>query len=169
MTRQFFHVSGSACAALLLVACASSGDQYPSLAIRDAERAVGQFTPTRSENASNTPAPASLRELKDLVERASESHRAFVAARPTANGLVRGARGSSAESNARARALIALADLTSKRSDTAIPLGDLDLLVAEAQTTLAPHEDIVAARTLVADLVRQQDSTLAELWAEMQQ
>jgi len=171
MTRNFLHLSGPACAALLLTACAGSGDKYPSLAVRDAERAVGQFTPTRTVASSETPAraPASAEDLAKLVTEATESHRAFIVARPNASGLVDGARGTATESDARARALIALADLTSKRSDTAIPLGDLDLLAAEARTTLAPYSEIVAARALVAGLVDQQDRTLAELWAKMQQ
>jgi len=171
MIRYFLHLCGSACAALLLAACAGSDDRYPSLAIRDAERAVGEFTPTQSGGSASTPvsALASVQDLKKIVDQATESHQAFITARPAASGLVRSARGSGAESDARARALVALADLASKRSETAIPMGDLDLLAAEARTTFAPHEEIVAARALVAGLVSQQDRALAELWAEMQQ
>ncbi|MEM8724961.1 MAG: hypothetical protein AAGE86_05495, partial [Pseudomonadota bacterium] len=90
------------------------------------------------------------------------------AAQSSAGRLVSGARGTSAESDARARALIALADLSSKRSNTAIALGDIDLLAAQGATEFATSNELEAAQTLVVDLLDQQDRALATLWEQLE-
>ncbi len=169
MRYKFHQFSAVALAFALLSGCAGSSDQYPSLAIRDAERAVGQFTPTQAnDEAPPTRAPASAQDIAQLVEQASESHKAFLSAQSSAGRLVSGARGTSTESDARARALVALADLTSKRSDTAIALGDIDLLAAQGKTEFSTSGDLEAAQTLIADIVDQQDRALAALWGQLE-
>lgn len=169
MRHEFHQFSAMTLAFALLAGCAGNSDQYPSLAIREAERAVGQFTPTQvSDEVSPTRSPASAQDIAKLVEQASESHRAFRAAQPSAGRLVSGARGTSTESDARAQALVALADLTSMRSNTAITLGDIDLLAAQGKTEFSTSSDLEAAQVLVADLVDQQDRALAALWGQLE-
>ena len=79
------------------------------------------------------------------------------------------ARGRGIESNVRQRALVAFADLTTLRSDTAIAMGNLDLLKAEAATTFAPTEDIELAQAEVATLLAEQDEALDALWEQLAQ
>ncbi|MDJ0643982.1 MAG: hypothetical protein QNJ15_14305, partial [Erythrobacter sp.] len=138
-------------ASALVGGCAGSSDQYPSLAIRDAERVSGQFSPTRSAEAPASPTrqPRANGDIARLVEQAEDSHRAFVAAQSSTSRLVSGARGSGSESEARAQALVALADLSSKRSDTAIALADLDMMAAETAIDLFSSAALDEAQELV--------------------
>lgn len=154
-------------AAALLTGCAGDKDRYPSLAIRDAERAVGAFAPAPGNTAEPIRPVASVADLSALTERAQESHRQFRAAQGGVSRLVESARGQGIESNVRQRALVALADLTAMRSDTTMAVGDLDLLKAEAATTFAPTDDIDAARALVSALLNEQDSALDNLWERL--
>ncbi|QUL39207.1 hypothetical protein [Erythrobacter sp. JK5] len=133
-----FRLSLAVATAAMLAGCAGDSGRYPSLAIRDAERISGQFTPTARAVEPVAPV-ASARDLAAIVDRANASSRAFANARPAASRAVTGARGTSIESDARARALVALADLSSLRSDTAIALGDLDLIAAESAVAFAPN------------------------------
>ncbi|MBV7264653.1 hypothetical protein [Erythrobacter ani] len=157
----------AAVAAATLAGCAGDSGRYPSLAVRDVERAMGQFTPAAVENAEPIRPVASAADLAQVTRRAQESHRRFQDARSGATRLVESARGLSIESNARQRALVALADLTTLRSDTTLAVGDLDLLKAEAATTFAPTEEIDAARAEVAALVDEQNSALDHLWDQL--
>ncbi|MEM7667250.1 MAG: hypothetical protein AAF250_15455 [Pseudomonadota bacterium] len=170
MKRLSLHFSTAVTAALLASGCAGSGDRYPSLAVRDAERFQGQFAVSApDESARSAPiAPlASSRDVAQLVDRASDSHRAFIDAERGVARSVQGARGARVESETYTSALIALADLTSLRAETAIALGDLDGLAADSAVTFAPDEEVVAARALVLDLVSEQDRALADLWEEL--
>ncbi|MEQ8410898.1 MAG: hypothetical protein RIB52_05030 [Erythrobacter sp.] len=163
-------------AALLLSACAGGSGDYPSLAIRDVERQYGRFVPSEGTPPPTTapaPPPAPVAPVADpqriaaLVAAADASFGTFAAREDRVSALVAAAAGRAIDSDARAEALIALSDLSALRSATAMPLGDLDLLAAEAATTFAPTADIDQARTRVLTLVERQDAVLAELWAEM--
>lgn len=170
MRSKFHQFSCGALAFALLSGCAGDSGQYPSLAIRDAERVVGQYVPASADDAASPVQPiASQQDIAQLVEQAAESHRAFLAAQSSTSRLVSGARGTGADSDARAQALVALADLTSKRSNTAIALADIDLLAAKGSTEFASSSDLSAAQTLVVDLVDQQDRALARLWGQLEQ
>ncbi|GMN02722.1 hypothetical protein [Erythrobacter sp. MTPC3] len=151
-----------------LSGCAGDTGRYPSLAIRDVERASGQFTPTSAETQSPIRPVASAAQLSDLLESARQSQLRFANARGDTERLVRSAQGRSIDSNARQLALVALADLATLRSDTALAIGDLDLLKAEAATTFAPQADIDAARAEISTLLDAQDSALDTLWARLQ-
>lgn len=150
----------------LLSACAGSSDQYPSLAIRDAERVAGQFTPVAPDQPP-VPPVASGQEVADIVATAAEAHRKFTANAPGARRLVGAARGTSAESNARSSALVALADLTALRSQTAIALASLDHLETQAASTFAPLQEIREAQNAVSLLVSEQDAVIDSLGAEI--
>lgn len=156
-------------AAVLVTGCAGDKDRYPSLAIRDVERTAGQFTPTEPEELTPIRPVASAGDIAALLARAEQSHGRFVQTRPGVADLVRMARGRGIESNVRQRALVAFADLTTLRSDTAIAMGNLDLLKAEAATTFAPTEDIELAQAEVATLLAEQDEALDALWEQLAQ
>ncbi|KPP93360.1 hypothetical protein SAMN04515621_0178 [Erythrobacter sp. HL-111] len=159
----------------LCAGCAGAGGDYPSLAIRDVERQYGRFLPTEGARSGPTPAEvpapvppvAGSAAIAALVDDAQGSHARFEQREDSVAAQVGAARGRGIDSDARAAALTALSDLTALRSATAVPLGDLDLLAAEAATTFAPTGDIDAARALVLALVEHQDAVLAELWTEM--
>lgn len=149
-----------------LAACAAGSADYPSLAIRDAERVEGSFEPAAPAEAPPPPAPPSadlLGRLSQLQAQASSAHRAFLEAAPGARRAVFAARGAAVESNAYADAQIALADLDSHRSRTAVALGDLDLLFAEATLAFELRAPIAEVRSEVAALIAREDAVLAEL------
>lgn len=155
-------------ASLLIAGCAGSGDKYPSLAVRDVERAQGQFTPTAVEREPIRPV-ATAADIAGLVRTAEQAHARFLDQQASAMTLVSSASRLGIESNTRQRALVAVADLVSIRSDTAIALADLDLLAAKASTTFAPTDELIAARSKVEALISAQSSTLDALSRQLSQ
>lgn len=162
VTRQF------AALALLfgavLSGCAGSGDTYPSLAIRPFES--GNPAPSSAEARPSVPirpvtAPARLAELRQAAVRA---HTAFTAQQGRAAPLARAAAGQPVTSNARAAAVVALADLDSRRAETAATLAALDQLAAEAAGALTADPGLTATQTEVAGLVAEQDAAITALW-----
>lgn len=153
-------------APFMLFACQSAGADYPSLAIRDAERVQGTFEVAGSNEAAPQPEPlqqGTLDRLGLLVEQARRAHTQFMEAAPGARSTVSAARGSSVESDSWAAAQVALADLESTRSSAAIALGDLDLLFADATLSFTERDAIGEARETVVALIAIEDRTLAEL------
>jgi hypothetical protein len=148
-----------------LGACAGSDARYPSLAMRPFETAPPPPTPEPS--AEPTRPLANPATLADLVARAVAADAAFTREQPAAAQLARAATGQLVESNARARALVAMADLAARRGTTTAVLADLDRLAADSAVTFAPAQDIEAARTQVAALVVGQDLAMQRLWEVM--
>jgi hypothetical protein len=148
-----------------LSACASEDTRYPSLAMRPFE--------TAPPPADTAPVPEPTRPLADstqlaaLVSRAVSADAEFARQQPVAAQLARAAAGQSVESNARARALVAMADLAAKRGATSAVLADLDGLAANSAVTLAPTQDVEAARAQVLALVTGQEAAMARLWDVM--
>lgn len=167
MDRRLVFSAGLA-GSLALSGCASGAGPYPSLALRDAERrpyvpASVPVTPVAP------PTPADTTRIAALRQQAETAFDAFAQKQPGAANLVARARGQGMESDARARALVALADLTSLRSATFVPLGELDLLAAEAAAAYGETAPITAAQTAVLALVERQDAALGSLWGELGQ
>ena len=167
MGRATPSILAALCAALLTSACAGSGDKYPSLAIRDAERVQSRFTPAPPSDRAPIRPVASASEIEALVDQAQASHAQFRSAQAQAKALVGDARGRGIDTNARQRALVALADLTALHGDTAVPMSDLDMLNAQAATSFAPTEAIEAARASILALLAEQEGTLNALWSEL--
>ncbi|WFL77577.1 hypothetical protein P7228_00500 [Altererythrobacter arenosus] len=157
-------------ACTVLGACAGSSDRYPSLAVRDAERVSGSFA---APAESDRPAPAAasaemLASVDSLLAAAQSSHQQFLSAAPGAERTV-GAAGSGPGSNSWAAAQVALADLDSQRSETAIALGELDLMFTDATLGFVEREQIGAARERVVMLVSEEDAVLARLRGRLAQ
>ena len=155
-------------AASLTAACAATGDEYPSLSIRDVERAQGQFAPVAVPQldvppveTDGIPTPASA------LAAARDSDAAFQAALPATRRAVAAGRGAGRESDARASALVAIAVLESRRSDTAIALGHLDTLLVADRIEADPDPDVVAAQAQVLAIVEAQDAALDPLRAQL--
>lgn len=150
-----------------LGACAGSDARYPSLAMRPFETAPPAAAPEPSAGPARPLAdPAALAEL---AARALAANEAFTSQQPAAARLVRAAYGQPVESNARAAALLAMADLAAKRGATTAVLAELDRLVADSAVGLAPAQDIEATRARVAILVEGQDAAMSRLWEDMGQ
>ncbi|MDN3645825.1 hypothetical protein QWY75_06370 [Pontixanthobacter aestiaquae] len=149
---------------LILGGCASSSKTYPSLAIRDAERVSGTF----SVPETIEPAPLSTQvigQLGQIRADAAAAHQAFVAAAPGARGTVSAGTRAEVTSNAWAAAQIAMADLDSLRSVTAVALADLDLLFVDATLAFEQRQKVAEARDEVIAYLREEDATLADLRA----
>jgi len=155
-----------------LAGCATSGDRYPSLAIRDVERAEGQFEPVPSTPLAvpevAIPAGGSLPErLAALDAAADAAHQAFLASVPAATRRANAAAGAAIGSDAWASAQVALADLDSARSMTAIPLADLDTLMVASAVQAQDVSAIEAVRQQVLAKVSEEDEVLARLRAQV--
>lgn len=157
---------------LVCGACSTVTDRYPSLAIRDVERAQGEFEPVAVEPIAVPEVETGLTgplgsRLAALVSQAREAHAEFSSSAPRTRQLVAGAAGSGVGSDAWAAAQVALADLDSARSLAAIPLGDLDILYVAATVQAEESAAIAAARAEVVALVAQEDVVLDELRARI--
>jgi hypothetical protein len=151
--------------AVSAAACAGDAGRYPSLALRSFE--TGETT------APAPPAPAPIRTpeqdaaLAALIRRADAAHADFVSQQARTEPLARAARGLPVESDVRARALVAMADLASKRGATSAVLADLDALAVGDATRLESDPAVEAARTRIAALVASEDAGIAQLWEAM--
>lgn len=146
----------------LLGACAAPEGEYPSLALRPAELAVG--TPAPAAPAPPPPTPAAvLGRLDQLTADAASAHRAFLAQAPEVRSAVAAASGAAEGSDAWSQALVALAGLEAARSRAMIALADLDRLYVEAAVEGAALDRIGTARDAVAAQVEQQDATISGL------
>lgn len=158
-------------AALPLAACASSGD-YPSLAIRDAERITGTPEPVAPE-AAPEPAPPVLSspladDIGQLVDSARSAHSAFAGKQARARQVVAAGAGAPAGSEAWAAANMALSELESSRSDTMIALAGLDKLYADTRLVNYNEETgdtqaIAASRDQVQSWVDEENAALTAL------
>lgn len=170
MLRTLFLMAPGA---VVLAACSTpGGDRYPSLAIRDVERAEGQFEPVESSEIDVPPVETDLtgplgQRLAALVAQAEEAHAGFAVAVPSASRIVEAAAGSDVASDRWAAAQVALADLDSARSLTAVPLGDLDTLFIAATVESAERTAILGARDRVIALVAEEDAVLERLRARV--
>ena len=160
--------------AIALSACSTTGGdgRYPSLAIRDVERAKGQFEPVDSTKLEVPPVDTGLTgpldvRLAALTNQAQQAHAGFMNSLPRARQLVAAAAGSTAGSDSWAAAQVALSALDSARSDAAIALGDLDILLIAATTEAEESAAIDAARNQVITLVAEEDGVLASLRARI--
>lgn len=150
----------------LLAACAASDARYPSLALRPFETAPAAAIAVPEGSALIRPV-ASSAEIVALRDKAMVAHDAFIRQQPATEQLVRAATGQPIESNARARALVAMADLSTQRGVTSTVLADLDGLAAEAATTFAPIAEINAARAQVLPLIESENAVIERLWETM--
>ncbi len=152
--------------AALLSACVDGEHSYPSLAMRPFETGAAPVAATQPPATPIRPATPAAR-LAELRAAAASTNSAFTAREANAARLARAAAGQPFESDARAAAIVAMADLDSKRAATAGTLATLDGLAAEAAGALSPDPAVVAAQGEVAALLARQDAQIARLWETM--
>lgn len=149
-----------------LPACAADNGRYPSLSLRPFETGAAPVSPAPDIPSPIRPA-ISPEALAALRSKAQNAHAAFLTQESAAAPLARAAAGQSIETNARAAAMVAMADLSSKRGATSAVLADLDLLSVEAATALAADPALSATQTEVAELLAREDAGIARLWEAM--
>ena len=136
---------------VLVAACKTPEGEYPSLAVRPAERATGSLYPVKPYVPPPTP-PAVSDRLAHLSAQIASAHAAFERQLPAARGAVGAARGSGPGAEAWSVAQVALAGLESARSQAMIALADFDRLYVDAATqggeltSIAPARDAAIAR-----------------------
>lgn len=150
----------------LLASCAASSD-YPSLALRDAERAGGENAALSTDGLalvdSAPPWPEVRAQIDGHVAAARAAHRRFLDALPGTRRAVANGSRAPVDSNAYAAAQIALGNLQSIRSGTAFALADLDALLATRSNALQSTEKVSAARSAVAALLQEENAALDAL------
>ena len=151
---------------LSLAACASAPGEYPSLAIRDAERVTGTIATPEPYVPPPAPAPV-LDRLAQLTGEAASTHSAFLSEAPRARRTVSAARGASAGSENWAQAQVALAGLEAARSQAMVALADLDRLYVDAAVEATELDRIAAVRKEVIGIVEAEDAVIAELAAAL--
>ncbi|MGI8942683.1 MAG: hypothetical protein ACR2FJ_00330 [Qipengyuania sp.] len=159
-------------AGAMLAGCASAEGQYPSLAVRDVERVQGRFEPIESAPLDVPEVQVDLAggldaRLASLLTQARAAHEEFVASTPAAANRAAAASGAAIGSDAWAAAQVALADLDSIRSRTAIALGDLDILYIAASVQAEERGAIDVVRERVIAIVSEEDEALAQLRARV--
>ena len=150
-----------------LGACMAS-DKYPSLAIRDAERAGGTMQPAEPEPYVPPAPPATvLGRLDQLTGEAASAHQAFLAETPKARSAVAAARGAGPGADSWAVAQVALAGLEAARGKAMIALADLDRLYVDAAVAGEELERIGAARDRVAAQVAEQNAAIEGMLGQL--
>jgi hypothetical protein len=143
-----------------LAGCTAS-DAYPSLALRDVERATGTLQPA-APPPYVPPAPSSavLGRLDQLAADAASAHRAFLAEAPRARGAVAAARGAGPGADSWARAQVAVAALESTRSRAMTALADLDRIYVDAALEGTDLTRVGEVRGRVAAQVDEQNAAI---------
>lgn len=165
------QVSAILLSALLLSGCASRSD-FPSLALREAERVGGSAEPAPAVSPAPTPPPAPsgtlTQRLAQLVEQARTAHARFGERRGAAERTI-GAGGGAVGSESWAGASVALATLESARADAMIALAELDEIYAESAVDAgdagnpADRDAAEVARNEVQGWVAEEDAVLDRL------
>lgn len=153
---------------LPLAACAGSSTEYPSLAIRDVERLRTGETDYTNPAAPLAPLPAQVSgRLENLRADALAADAAFADSLARARPLVATARGAPVTARSWARAQVAVADVSSKRSAMALPLADIEKLYVEYYDTGVDAGPIEQVRDNLAARQDEQDRILAGLRAQL--
>lgn len=152
---------------LPLTACATpASEDYPSLAIRDAERVTGQLDAPAAPPYVPPATPAEvLDRLDQLVSLATVAHDMFLAEADRTRRMVSTANGAAVASDRWADAQVALAELESARSLAMVALADLDRLYVDASVEAEETARIAAAREDVIAMVEAENTVIDSLLA----
>ena len=162
MPKRFLAALASVCTA----ACASAPGDYPSLAVRDAERVSGTLQP--AEPYVPPPAsPAVLANAGSLVEQAAAAHESYRGKLGGARAAVQTARGAGFGSEPWAVASVAIAGLETERSRAMIALADLDRLVVAAATEGGATTELAAAQARLDAMVAEETAAIDGLLAAL--
>ena len=147
----------------LLSSCAASGGDYPSSALRQAEREEGIRRPSTDGLALIDPAPPSVvvqERINSRLAAARAAHGRFLAALPATLRAVAAGGRAAVEADAYAAAQIAVGNLQAISSETAFAVADLDALLAARSNALESTDAVSVARDAAAALLREENATL---------
>ena len=151
---------------LLACACAACAttpsDDYPSLAVRDAERMTGTLQPAEPY-VPEPPSPATIETVGELYLKAMAAHESFLARYRAAQPVVSAARGAPVGSDRWAAANVAIADVAAERSKTMIVVADLDRLYISAATDGLALDELAAAQERVSEAVADETAKIDEM------
>ena len=151
-----------------LSACATARADYPSLAIRNEERAEGTFAVGESKRLDVPPVEAgATADVAALLATARTAHARFTQLAPEARRRVGAAGARATASDAWGAAQVAVAELEAARSEVAILLGDLDALYIAQAVQAEANAELTAARDQVLGWIAEEDVVLAELGARL--
>jgi hypothetical protein len=168
MTMGFNRACLVAVLGCSLGACATASEEYPSLAIRDAERVAGTLQPAEPEPYVPPATPAAvLDRLDQLAGEGASAHQAFLAEVPRARSAVAAARGAQPGSESWSVAQVAVAGLEASRSRAMIALADLDRIYVDATVGEEALDRISAARDRVETQVDEQNATIEGLLGDL--
>ncbi len=160
--RSAAILSSAVLAALFQAGCAGPPPSaYPDLAIREVERVRPPPAPVATPPRVAT--PAQLAQIADLLGQARSAHAAFLEAEPGLRRVIAAARGASRGSEGWARAQVALAQLQSHRSQTMIPLADLDRLYVETITAGVALPSVADAQAEAETMVATETRVISAL------
>lgn len=165
MTRQALSLAPVALAALIGGCATGAADDYPSLAIRDAERWTG--TIAAEPYVPPPPPSASVNEAGALADAARAAHGRFLAALPGVRSRVNAARGSGVGSEAWSVAQVAVADLEAHRSAAMIALADLDRIYVSVATEGQETAPVADPRAAIEALVAEENAAIEGLLAAL--
>lgn len=164
--RPAFAVLSSAVLALSLGACATS-DRYPSLAIRDVERLYGSAQPVEPNPAPPPPpaqpSPELAQRLIQLQNQATQAHQAFLSALPGTRSHVNAARNAAVASDSWVIAQNSISTLESARARAMLAMADLDQLLLQTETEGGARDAVIAAQAKVNGMVEDENGTLDQL------
>jgi|SoiMethySBSTD1v2_1073268.scaffolds.fasta_scaffold875737_2 hypothetical protein len=153
---------------LSLGACTTASDDYPSLAIRDVERAAGSMQPAEPAAYVAPPPPAAvLDRLDQLAADAASAHSVFRSEAPRVRTTVAAARGAGPGTDSWALAQVAVAGLESTRSRAMIALAELDRIYVDAAVEGTELTRIGATRDRVAAQVDEQNAAIEQMLGEL--
>lgn len=159
---------------MALSACASTDREYPSLAIREAERVSQTAMPVTVAPRPPAPPldPSIEGRIASAVAQARKAHGAFLAASGRAEHTVAAARGTRSPADVWIVAQVALADLVSQRSEAVIAQADLDQLYAaerlsDPERITPTAQALIDARNQVSGWVADLDLTIARLAGQL--
>ncbi|MEZ5689154.1 MAG: hypothetical protein R3E21_10280 [Caenibius sp.] len=162
-------------AGLALSGCASDSARYPSLAIRDVEKASeervhGTLQPAGAQTPTSPPIPASTdlaSRLQQLDSDARAAHNDFLAMAPSAKIRAEAARGAAPGSDSWFAALLALAELDSLHGRLMTALSDLDALHVEAELDGAGRPEVSSTQNAIETLAAEESGTITSLAAQL--
>jgi hypothetical protein len=145
-------------------ACASAPGDYPSLAIRDAERVSGTLQPAEPHVPPPVPQPV-LTDAAGLVAQARAAHDDYRAMLGGVRSTVLAARGADPGSDSWAAASVAVTSLETERSRAMIALAELDRLYVAAATEGSALDELAAAQAEAGAMVAEQSAAIDDLLA----
>ena len=149
--------------AFLAQACSSPAVEYPSLAIRDAERMMGTMAAPPQPYVPDAPPPAVLADVESLGERARAAHARFTESLPLARRRAQAARRAGVGSPAWSEAQVTIADLETHRGQLMVALADLDRIYVATSNDGEAVAPVQAVRADVARWAEEETAAIAEL------